>query len=126
MLTTNYPPTVGFMNTSILAGPHSGTLRRVREYDSTPPRILSKIDVDPQYYYGWPLTSYKTPSVATTKSSNSTTTIAAIVSPAASISTTEPNASSRNEREREHEQEQGFNNSDGSTVCPPPGRTYCF
>lgn len=125
MLTTNYPPTVGFMNTSILAGPHSGTLRRVREYDSTPPRILSKIDVDPQYYYGWPLT-YKTPSVATTKSSNSTTTIAAIVSPAASISTTEPNASSRNEREREHEQEQGFNNGDGSTVCPPPGRTYCF
>lgn len=52
VLTANYPPTVGFMNASILAGPHGGTLRRVREYDSTPPRILSKIDVDPQYYYG--------------------------------------------------------------------------
>lgn len=52
LLTTNYPPTVGFMNTSILTGPHGGTLRRVREYDSTPPRILSKIDIDPQYYYG--------------------------------------------------------------------------
>ncbi|XP_055306897.1 protein eva-1 [Sitodiplosis mosellana] len=53
---TNYPPppTVGFMNPSILAaGGTLGTLRRPRvEYDSVPPRILSKIDIEPQFYYG--------------------------------------------------------------------------
>ncbi|XP_031626186.1 uncharacterized protein LOC116342639 [Contarinia nasturtii] len=50
-LTTNYPPTVGFMNPSILTA--GGTLRRPRvEYDSAPPRILSKIDIEPQFYYG--------------------------------------------------------------------------
>lgn len=55
MLTSNYPPppNVSYMTTpSMLGAHHSGTLRRQREYDSTPPRILSKIDVDPQYYYG--------------------------------------------------------------------------
>ena len=31
---------------------HGGTLRRPREYEHTPPRILSKIDADQQYYYG--------------------------------------------------------------------------
>lgn len=39
------------MNPSLL-----GTLRRPRvdtlSYDPAPPRILSKIDIDPQYYYG--------------------------------------------------------------------------
>lgn len=55
-MATNYPPppTVGFMNPSILAGGGTlGTLRRPRvEYDSVPPRILSKIDIEPQFYYG--------------------------------------------------------------------------
>lgn len=57
-LATNYhpPPTVGFMNPSILAGSGiglGGTLRRPRvEYDTAPPRILSKIDIEPQFYYG--------------------------------------------------------------------------
>lgn len=52
-LATNYPPppNVGFMHPSILAA--SGTLRRPRvEYDSAAPRILSKIDIEPQFYYG--------------------------------------------------------------------------
>lgn len=54
-LTTNYPPppTVGFMNPSILTA--GGTLRRPQrmEYDTAPPRILSKIDIEPQtFYYG--------------------------------------------------------------------------
>lgn len=56
MLSSNYPPpTVGFMSASVLGAHHGGTLRRQREYDSTPPRILSKIDMDPQFYYGWQL-----------------------------------------------------------------------
>lgn len=54
-MTGNYPhaiPSAGFMNPTIFSA--GGTLRRPRiEYDTTPPRILSKIDIDPQqYYYG--------------------------------------------------------------------------
>lgn len=54
-LAGNYPhaiPSVGFMNPTILSA--GATLRRPRiEYDTTAPRILSKIDIDPQqYYYG--------------------------------------------------------------------------
>lgn len=67
-LATNYhpQPTVGFMNPSILAGGGiglGGTLRRPRidnmSYDTAPPRILSKIDIEPQFYYGWPLLNNK-------------------------------------------------------------------
>lgn len=64
-MATNYhpQPTVGFMNPSILAGGGmglGGTLRRPRvEYDTAPPRILSKIDIEPQFYYGWPLLNNK-------------------------------------------------------------------
>lgn len=66
MLSANYPPpTVGYMNASVLGAHHSNTLRRQREYDSTPPRILSKIDIDPQFYYGWQLPK-KMGSAATT------------------------------------------------------------
>lgn len=43
------------MNAPVLGAHHSGTLRRQREYDVVPPRILSKIDIDPQFYYGWQL-----------------------------------------------------------------------
>lgn len=89
------------MNTSILTGPHSGTLRRIREFDTTPPRILSKIDVDQQYYYGWPFGN------KTSTSNNST--IAAVSS--TTIATESPRTD-----------EKGTN----VTMCPPPGRTYCF
>ena len=64
MLNSNYPPVYmssggvgGGGGGGIIAGGgsiigHGGTLRRPREYEHTPPRILSKIDADQQYYYG--------------------------------------------------------------------------
>lgn len=55
MLGSHYPPPVylGVSNASgTMLGGH-GTLRRPREYEHTPPRIMSKIDIDQQYYYGW-------------------------------------------------------------------------
>lgn len=45
----NYPHPM-YLGGSIVG--HHGTLRRPREYEHTPPRILSKIDGDQPYYYG--------------------------------------------------------------------------
>lgn len=105
MMSANYPPTVGFMNTSILAGPHGGTLRRVREIDSTPPRILSKIDIDPQFYYGWPATNQ-----------TALTGIDGRIATPPTVSTLTKSVSGGG---REHI-------ASSINSCPPPGRTYCF
>lgn len=54
MLGSHYQPPVylGVSSASgSMIGGH-GTLRRQREYEHTPPRIMSKIDIDQQYYYG--------------------------------------------------------------------------
>lgn len=56
MLSHNYPHPV-YIGGSIVG--HHGTLRRPREYEHTPPRILSKIDADQQFYYGWHLMNAK-------------------------------------------------------------------
>ncbi|KAJ6634805.1 hypothetical protein Bhyg_13385 [Pseudolycoriella hygida] len=48
MMNPHYPPPM-YLSGSVIG---HGTLRRPREYEHTPPRILSKIDADQQYYYG--------------------------------------------------------------------------
>lgn len=99
ILTSNYTPTVGFINTPLINNPqYSGTLRRPREYDTTPPRILSKIDIDPTFYYGWQL-----PHKTSAPSNTLTTT---------SLSTDPTNRDDQS-------------STATITLCPP-GRTYCF
>lgn len=49
MMNSNYPPVYIGAGGSIMG---HNTLRRPREYEHTPPRIMSKSDADQQYYYG--------------------------------------------------------------------------
>lgn len=147
-LTTNYPPppTVGFMNPSILTA--GGTLRRPRvEYDSAPPRILSKIDIEPQFYYGWPLLSNKMLSSPTTSdtvglgTNNTTTTsspktnmntiamqnIERSGTPTLSISTSSPTSTLTKKLPTNNPltSDDQRNNKNTVVLCPP-SRTYCF
>ncbi len=55
----HYPPPM-YLGGSVIG---HGTLRRPREYEHTPPRILSKIDADQQYYYGWHPMNQKEPAI---------------------------------------------------------------
>lgn len=48
-MNSNYPPVYIGAGGSIMG---HNTLRRPREYEHTPPRIMSKSDADQQYYYG--------------------------------------------------------------------------
>lgn len=144
MLTANYPPpTVGFMNPSILAA--GGTLRRPRvEYDSTPPRILSKIDIDPHYYYGWPLASNKLATTSLTSANVTAATthsnpiainsaaqksIERVTTPTLSLSSS-PVASLTKQMKKPQQQQQSSSsdehNNKNTVVLCPPSRTYCF
>lgn len=154
MLQANYPPpTVGFMNPSILAA--GGTLRRPRvEYDSTPPRILSKIDIDPQYYYGWPLASNKlattsltTANVSSTGYTNNTIAINSpmqksierVTTPTLSISSSPVGTLTKQQHQQYQQQSKkqpllqqqqsslsDEHNNKNTVVLCPPSRTYCF
>lgn len=140
-LATNYPPppNVGFMHPSILAA--SGTLRRPRvEYDSAAPRILSKIDIEPQFYYGWPLLNNR---MLASPSSTDTTLVSGTSSPklantiamqkiertgTPTLSTSSPTSTlTKKPNHPQTSTASGNEHSNKNTVvlCPP-SRTYCF
>lgn len=117
-----------------------GTLRRPRidamTYDSTPPRILSKIDIDPQYYYGWHLQTHnnklpsqtsETETIATLSQSSTKDKNPLIASK--SIDTTHSISSPTSVHSIQQQQKQKtqdeLSNKTTVVLCPP-SRTYCF
>lgn len=139
---TNYPPppTVGFMNPSILAT--GGTLRRPRvEYDTATPRILSKIDIEPQFYYGWPLlhtkmlaspsTVSETAGPGNTSSPKNSNTIAMqnmerTATPTLSLSTSPTSTLTKKPKNPSSSSASDEHGNKNTVVLCPPSRTYCF
>lgn len=139
---TNYPPppTVGFMNPSILTT--GGTLRRPRvEYDTATPRILSKIDIEPQFYYGWPLlhtkmlaspsTVSETAGPGNTSSPKNSNTIAMqnmerTATPTLSLSTSPTSTLTKKPKNPSSSSASDEHGNKNTVVLCPPSRTYCF
>lgn len=97
----------------------------MREMDSTPPRILSKIDVEPQFYYGWPSSIKAVPFTAISSgcgggggnsmgiANTTTTTVNTLTRPSADLSN------------QNYIRENDTNNGIGGGG-PTSSRTYCF